>query len=143
MRRALPLPNYAEPVRRLLTLGDDGTLAPEEWRDYERESGFQADHVPELIRLATDTAVSFGKFADGRVIWASMHAWRALAQMRAHELVGPLLSVLGAFAADEPAMQEFPLVLGMIGSPAIPDIEASQLADPECRALPCPKQHWC
>ena len=115
---------YTDPVRRLLAIGDSGSIDPEEWPDYAAEFGFEPAHVPELIRLACDTDLSFGTHADDRVMWASMHAWLALGQMRAEEAVVPLLAVSKTMIGDEPAVEEIPQVLGMIGPQAIPHIAA-------------------
>src|SRR5262249_53874830 len=44
---------YPPPVDQLLTCGETGTLSPEEWPNYF-ELGISSEHIPELIRLATD-----------------------------------------------------------------------------------------
>ena len=53
-----------------------------------------------------------------------MHAWRALGQLRAEASVLPLLDVLRMLADDEAALEEPPVVFGMIGPAAIPPIVA-------------------
>ena len=115
---------FTDPVCRLLTIGDSGSADPEDWPDYVAEFGLDPAHIPDLIRLACDTGLSFGNHADDRVMWASMHAWRALGQMRAEDAVVPLLALSKTMEGDEPAAEEIPEVLGMIGPPAIPHIAA-------------------
>ena len=120
---------YTDPVGRLPAIGDRGSVGPEEWPEYVAEFGFEPAHVPDLIRLACDTGLSFGTHADDRVMWASMHAWRALGHMGAEEAAGPLLDLSKTMIGDEPAAEEIPQVLGMIGPPSIPHI-AAYLGDP-------------
>lgn len=64
---------------QLLTLGTPG----ETWdpgADYPA-LGITHEQVPELIRMATDTALN--DMESGSVeVWAPLHAWRALGQLR-------------------------------------------------------------
>ncbi len=64
-----------------------------------------------------------------------MHAWRVLGQLRADAAVLPLLAYLKAFDEDDLAMQELPVVFGMIGPPAIPHITGF-LSDPALPTIP-------
>ena len=46
--------DYADPVRRLLTVGETHEFNPEKWPDYPARFGLGQKHVPELIRMACD-----------------------------------------------------------------------------------------
>jgi hypothetical protein len=56
---------YSDPVARLLALGDprDAHVEPDwrglyRWRDYLAQYGLKQEHIPELIRMATDEALN-------------------------------------------------------------------------------------
>jgi hypothetical protein len=120
-RRDEFLEAYAEPVRSLLSIGDTELSAPSDWLDYVALYGFTDEHVEALITLATDVAlydagVSFDEGAG------PVHAWRALAQMRAEAAIGPLLAAIEAFEFGGDVDLEMPTVLAMIGPAAIPQI---------------------
>jgi hypothetical protein len=72
--------------------------------------------------------------ADEPEIWAPVHAWRALAQLRAVEAVEPLVEFMKV-ADDDAVTQEFVTVFGMIGPAAIPAL-AAVIADPAAGWLP-------
>jgi hypothetical protein len=119
---------YPEPVDRLLRLGE-GT-SPDEWDDYTK-LGIGPQHIPTLIRLALDRKLAEHQ-PDDPVVWAQLHAWRALGQFRAAEAVRPLLQVL-TFAAEQHndwGLDELPIVFAMIGPAAIPDL-STYLANEE------------
>ena len=73
--------NYAKPVSRLLTLGD--VRKQREWHDYAA-LGLTAAHVQDLVRMALDEDLLWADSEDV-VVWAPLHAWRALGQLRAGE----------------------------------------------------------
>jgi hypothetical protein len=118
---------YPEPVARLLTLGDPGALG-DDWPDY-LDHGLAPEHIPDLIRMATDPALNLGK-PDSPDVWAPLHAWRALGELQAGEAVEPLLALLeDEELQDDWAAEELPLVFGKIGPPAIAQL-AAHLANP-------------
>lgn len=123
MTNTLPY-RYSPPVDRLLNYGDCRTM--HEWPDY-LQLGLTSEHVPELIRMATDEDLHFGDSA-GLEVWAPVHAWRALGQLRAEEAVQPLIEVLDLFdeeiGGDEYVMDDLPQVFGLIGPAAIPALAA-------------------
>jgi hypothetical protein len=86
-----------------------------------RKQARRREHIPELIRLACDATLNWGD-PDSREVWAPLHAWRALGQLRAEASVAPLLAFLKTAEGDEAVGQDFPMVFGMIGSAAIPHI---------------------
>jgi len=109
--------SYRPPVNQLLTLGRakmHGTGV-----DYAK-LGIGREHVVELIRMATDETLNSGP-SDSKLVWAPIHAWWALAQLRAEEAVVPLLSLLPRIHAnnDDWVGEDMPRVLAAIGPAAI------------------------
>ena len=122
---------YQPPVDALLALGDPRAkeeFEPSPWRDYGA-LGLKERHVSELIRMATDEGLHDADF-DNPAVWAPLHAWRALAQLRSVEAVDPLLKLMGPRdeADDDWYLEEFPVVFGMIGPPSLSPL-ASYLSD--------------
>jgi HEAT repeat protein len=109
---------YSAPTSGLLERGD--VQISGEWPDYPGELGLGREHVPELIRMATDPAL-YDEDPDSPRAWGPLHAWRALAQLGAGEAAGPLLGLL----EDENntwADDEMPRVMQMMGKGAVPGI---------------------
>ena len=116
-------------VKQILSAGPDkldrsliSQLKPsykyESWPDYIEELGITAEHIPELIRMATDEALNDAE-VESLEVWAPVHAWRCLGFLKAIEAIEPLL---GLFTGEEYAdwtREEIPWVLGMIGERAI------------------------
>jgi len=109
--------SYSSPVSELLTYGDcrDSMV---EWLDY-RELGLGPEHVGELIEMATDGDLNWAD-PDSLEVWAPVHAWRALGQLRATEAIEPLLRLFHELEESDWAGEELPRVYGMIGPEAIP-----------------------
>ncbi|HEX8907424.1 MAG TPA: hypothetical protein VF771_21405, partial [Longimicrobiaceae bacterium] len=72
--------SYQAPLDRLRGLGAEPALR-RVWPDY-RHLGLTVKHVPGLIGIATDSGLLAADEKD-RARWAPLHAWRALAQLRA------------------------------------------------------------
>ncbi len=110
---------YVFPLDKLLTLGD-ARPTMSRWPDY-RQYGLAPEHIPDLIRMATDEGLNLADSASQEV-WAPMHAWRALGQFHAESAAEPLLSLLHWIDDnhDDMIREEVPDVLGMIGPAAIP-----------------------
>jgi len=92
--------------------------------DYVAELGLQSEHVPALVEIARKWAESDEPSED---TWsAPIHAWRALAQLRAVEAVEPLLAMQKRLDErdDEWYLDEFHHVFGLIGAPAFPALSA-------------------
>ncbi|HEU0080137.1 MAG TPA: hypothetical protein VFQ76_20990 [Longimicrobiaceae bacterium] len=116
---------YPPPVARLLELGikaTDGT-----WMDY-LELGLGPEHVPDLIRMATNEQLNDGD-AGRPETWAPVHAWRALGQLRAESAVEPLMELAGKLEDDDYAQGDLDRVFGMIGRAAVPAL-SRVLTDP-------------
>ena len=118
---------YTSPVSELLTYGEEKIRGPQ-WFDY-LSSGIGPEHIPDLIRMATDDTV-YRAGSDSLEVWAYIHAWRALGQLRAEAAIEPLLSLLRFVdeVGDDWVTEELPVVYSMIGPVAIPTLIA-YLAD--------------
>lgn len=121
-------PPYPPPLDQLLTLGLTADQY-HDWPDY-LALGLREEHVPELIRMATDPKLRFGIDPEGPQLWAPVHASRALGQLRAEAAVEPLRAALGEDEDDEWAFEEFPIIFSMIGRAAVPTLAAA-LDDPQ------------
>jgi len=85
----MPEDAYGPPVKQLLALSEPHR---DEKRDYTA-LGISENDVPALIRLATDEQLHEGP-QESPVVWAPVHAWRALAQLHAQEAIAPLIELL-------------------------------------------------
>lgn len=108
---------YPPPLDRLLKLGAEPARR-RTWPDY-RTLGLEDRHVPALVRMATDPALH-GAAERDPAVWAPVHAWRALGQLRAPAAAEPLLALLRREVANDWVFGEVPAVLGMIGPAALP-----------------------
>jgi hypothetical protein len=102
---------YNPPVDQLLRLG--AVQNARNWEDYRALSISAAD-IPELIRMATDLELS-NAGPDNPEVWAPLHAWRALAQLRASEAIQPLVDLLDDLAEDEWFTEDLPQVMEALG----------------------------
>lgn len=111
---------YHPPVRQLLTLGE---VRFEEKRDYVA-LGLSLNDVPALIRMAGDYQLHGGP-QDSPVVWAPIHAWRALAQLRAAEAVAPLVELFPlADDWNDWVSDDLPKALARFGTMAIEPVSA-------------------
>lgn len=118
---------YTDPVSKLLTYGGfDIGRANEPWPDYVA-LGFTREHLGELIRMTMDSELN-NSDKDSLEVWAPLHAWRTLGQLRAVEATGVLLRLFERLPHDDWLPLELPNVFSLIGPPAIPII-AEYMAD--------------
>jgi Protein of unknown function (DUF1186) len=117
---------YQPPVERLLTYGESDRIRPDDWPDY-RELGIGPEQIPELIQMATDEELHEAA-SESPEVWAPVHAWRALGQLRAVEAVEPLEELFDRLEDDDWVHEELPVVFGLIGPTALPAL-AAYLAD--------------
>jgi hypothetical protein len=122
----MPETLYQPPVKQLLLLGEP---RHGEKRDYAA-LGISAGDVPALINLATDEALNGGP-PDSPVVYAPVHAWRALAQLRAGEAIAPLLALFQRADddIDDWINGDLPESLAQFGA-AVLDPLTAHLADP-------------
>ncbi len=122
---------YTPPVDKLLTLGEPEPFAPDRWPNY-LELGLGPEHIPDLIRMATDHEIRSIEPKEGEEeeleFWAPIHAIRALGQLHAEAAIEPLIQLLTVQAGDEWMQEELRFVFGLIGPAAIPAL-AAYLAD--------------
>ncbi len=111
---------YPPPIDKLLTLGDPRDET--EWPDY-LALGIREEHVPDLIRMALDKELQWAD-SESKEVWANLHAWRALGQLRATAAIEPLLQLLPRIDEDQDDWvdEELPEVYGMIGPAALPSL---------------------
>jgi hypothetical protein len=114
--------SYPPPVDKLLTYGKPELTMPENWLNY-LELGFTPEHIPDLIRLATDKELNEGD-PESLEVWAPVHAWRTLGQLHAETAVEPLLHLYEEMSDDDWTVSELPRVYGTIGPAAIPMLKA-------------------
>lgn len=109
--------DYAPPLGRLLTYGSAEDVP--EWPNY-LALGLNAGHVPELIRMALDEKLHGSD--EGTAMWAPIHAFRALGQLRAATAAEPLVALFSRIqeADDHWVAEQLPVVYGMLGEAAIP-----------------------
>jgi hypothetical protein len=95
--------------------------------------GLSAEHVPDLIRMATDSDLLWTD-SESAEVWAPVHAWRALGQLRAESAIEPLVSLWNELDEDDAyedwILDEMPETLLMIGEAAIPALE-TYVTDPD------------
>ena len=103
--------------------------------DYVNEFALQPEHILTLIEIAQNWAENDELPEDG---WAApVHAWRAVAQLRAMEIVAPLLAMQNRLdeMGDQWYLEEFHDVFDLIGARAIPALHA-YLADSQNAEFP-------
>jgi hypothetical protein len=114
-------PDDVSPIDRLCRKGNPRDT----WRwhegdpDYVTEFRLQPAHVPALVEIARKWAENDELSEDE---WsAPIHAWRALAQLRAMEVVEPLLAMQNRLdeQGDQWYLEEFHDVFGVIGAPVV------------------------
>ena len=108
--------DYKPPVDVLLSIGDVRGLST--WLNYSQYD-LTAKDIPELIRMATDDSLNFND-PNTTYVWAPLHAWRALGQLRAIQAIEPLITLFHKLEDDDWANQDLPVVFGMIGKQALP-----------------------
>jgi len=113
------LREYSNPVAQLLTYGEcKQNQRGRDWPDYLK-LGLTQTNVPELIRMATDRQLHRAN-GDSLEVWAPLHAWRSLAQLKAEDAARPILEMLEELEDDDWFHSELPRVMSMIGPSAIP-----------------------
>lgn len=117
--------DYPSPVDKLLTYGDPQQY--HEWPDY-LAFGFTDEHIPDLIRMALDKDLNWAD-SESLGIWAPLHAWRTLAQLRAEAAAQPLLDLIDMFnendlPGNDWLEEELPRIYSMLGTKTIPVLTA-------------------
>ncbi|NES82872.1 MAG: DUF1186 domain-containing protein [Moorea sp. SIO2B7] len=113
----MSISDYQFPVSELLNYGECSNY--EEWRNYVQELNFEEQHIPELIRMATDEELNQAD-SDSKEVWSPLHAWRALGQLKAMEALEPLLGLLNKSEDDDCISGDFAKFCSLIGLESIP-----------------------
>lgn len=109
---------YSEQVALLLTLGQPDWK--DDWQETYQQLGFSKEHIPDLIKMITDeNLLRLDSKSDA--VWAPVHAWRILGQLRAAEAIPVLIAQLFRIDEDDDDWvgEELPKVFALIGEPAI------------------------
>ena len=116
----MPISDYRPPVAQLLALGD-----PLDGLDdiSYRELGLSETDVPELCRLA-QAGTLYDDEANDLEVYASVHAWRALGELRAEAAVAPLIGEFHHAELADWVAEELPAIFGRIGATAIASLAA-------------------
>ena len=125
-------------LQKLKTFPDprDNFHWPKGRPDYVKQMQLGPEHIPALIEIARQWPPPADS-VEGPALWAPVHAWRALAQLRALRAIAPLLKMLDRLdeADDDWYMEEFPDVFALIGPESVSPL-AAYLADPSHRLYP-------
>jgi hypothetical protein len=113
---------YSPPVDALLRLGEKHLRLRHKWADYAEAYGLTADHIPELIQMAIDQDLNWAD-SDSLEVWAPIHAWRALGQLKAEAAIEPLLSVFNEMEESDWFREEIPEVFALIGPAALAPVK--------------------
>jgi Protein of unknown function (DUF1186) len=118
---------YSWPVVQLLSCGDPS--GNQNWPDY-LAMGFEPAHIPELIRITTDEALNNAD-SESSEVWAPLHAWRTLGQLRAEAAIDPLIGLFERIdkQEDDWVLEDLPQALGEIGPSALAAL-STYLANP-------------
>ena len=121
--------DFSEPVLALCELGE-APARQREWIDYPKTLGLTNEHIPELIRIVEDIEIFMPEYEDigddVPEVFSSIHAWRALGQLRAEEAIPTFidLAIRNQELDIDWIFGGIPKALGMIGPVAIPHLEA-------------------
>jgi hypothetical protein len=107
---------YGAPVDALLSFGETHV---HKWPDYLKQFNWTAADIPELIRMATDSELNWAD-SESLEVWAPVHAWRSLGQLKAEAAINPLISIFNEMDDSDWFREEMPEVFGLIGPSAIP-----------------------
>lgn len=116
----MPFTDYRAPVAQLLELG---LQIQEQTDDFYRALGLSAADVPQLCRLAKAGTLR-NEDADDLAAYGSVHAWRALGELRAEDSVDTLIGEFCHAPEDDWVMEELPAIMAQIGPIAIPALAA-------------------
>jgi hypothetical protein len=94
------MPNdYLPPLDQLVRLGEP-ECGHTCWMDYPGRFGLGQEHVPELVRMLRDPEWAEAD-GDSPMVYASVHAWRALGQLRAEAAIPALLDLIREADEDD------------------------------------------
>jgi hypothetical protein len=106
------------PAERILSIGEPNIQSGATWLDYTA-LGIGSEHIPALIRIATDMHLLTDPDERNPRGWAPVHAWRALGQLGADEAIQPLIALFHQVKDNDWVIEELPDVFALIGPPAV------------------------
>lgn len=112
----MSLSHYQAPVSNLLNYGD--CRKQKKWPNYVEELKLDNQHIPQLIEMVMDSELDQAD-SESKAVWGPVHAWRALAQLKAESAIEPLLTLLNE-RDDDWISSEFPQICSLIGVKSIP-----------------------
>jgi len=113
--------DYSPPVDQLLTYG---RVHPQrEWPNYVEELQLDASHIPELLRMGLDPALSNAD-THSKEVWAPLHAWRALGQLRAIETLDRLIKLVDTLN-DDWLPEEMSQIISLMGPASLPHLQTA------------------
>jgi hypothetical protein len=120
---------YSAPLDKLLTTTDTDA-SPHSDINYVEQFGLGPEHIPDLIRMATDDYLASDDATESEYN-ATLHAVYALTEIHANEAIDPLLAIYDKCSkTDNEFMLETLLdFFATIGPAALPSLEQF-LADP-------------
>jgi len=88
-------------------------------------SGLQFDlnDVDDLLAITLSDEFNTAP-GDSDQIWAPLHAWRALGQLKVTKAIEPLINSFDQFNDDDYATDELPEVFSLVGEPAVDPLVA-------------------
>ncbi|MEC4050194.1 DUF1186 domain-containing protein [Flavobacterium sp. SUN046] len=110
--------NYSCPIDQLLTYGSCKTTG--KWPNY-LELGFTNENVDELIKMTQDEELH-NSSSESTELWAPIHAWRTLGQLKAISSAEFLLKLFSK-VDDDWVNDEIPKVFEMLGPETISVIQ--------------------
>jgi hypothetical protein len=114
---------YLPPVSALLQLGEKHLRLHRKWADYVNDYGLTEDHIPGLIQMAIDQDLNWAD-SESLEVWAPVHAWRALGQLKAEAAIEPLLSIFNVMEESDWFREDMPEVFACIGPAVLPPVQA-------------------
>jgi len=93
------------------------------WVDYP-SLGFSSEDIPSLIRIIDDHDLVWDSPQDSPVVYAAVHAWRAVAQLRGEAAIPALIGLIEGIDThdDDWSVEELPDVFTMIGPASVPHL---------------------
>jgi hypothetical protein len=117
-----PMPSFEEMRAQMEAIQNSksalGPYRSNDWPDY-LQYGIRPEHLPDLLAMITDKSL-YSDDPDSPELWASLHAWRAIGQLRVPEAIEPLVGLLDELEDWDYWNEEIPDVFGMIGPAALP-----------------------
>jgi len=134
---------YSPPLDQLKKLGEPSNVPRRPKGDwgYVERLGLSAEHVPGLMRIGRQWLdwewENDGVFPEEPELWAPIHAWRALGELRAVEAVGAFLELMTGLdeTDDDWYMEEFPQMFALMG-PGAEDALERYVVDSSHRDYP-------